>query len=69
MQISSLLFRAILLFFVGTCGNPIMADDAIMFSNPFIMPMQDEELEETFFDVNVFQWPCEEEPIGGVVRT
>jgi len=41
-------------FFVGTCENPIMADDAITFSNPFLTPMQDEELEKTFINVNVF---------------
>jgi hypothetical protein len=46
-----------------------MVDVAIMFSNHFRMPMQNEELEKTFFDVNVFQQPCEEKPIGGVVCT
>jgi hypothetical protein len=46
-----------------------MADDVAMPLNPLVAPVEHEELEEAPFDVNVSQWPCEEEPSRRVVRT
>ncbi len=46
-----------------------MADDDATPSNPPIAPVQQEELEEAQFDLNVFQRPREEEPPRRVVRT
>jgi hypothetical protein len=39
-----------------------MADDVAMPLNPLVAPVEQEELEEAPFDMNVFQWSCEEEP-------
>ncbi len=46
-----------------------MADDDAMPSNPLVAPVQQEELEEASFDLNVSQRPREEEPPRRVVRT
>jgi hypothetical protein len=46
-----------------------MVQDAIASSNPLVLLIQDEKLEETPFDVNVSQWSHEEKLIGRVVRT
>ncbi len=46
-----------------------MADDDATPSNPLVAPVQQEELEETLLDLNVFQRPHEEEPPRRVVRT
>jgi hypothetical protein len=46
-----------------------MADDVITPSNPLITPVEQKELEETSYNVNVSQWPREEEPPKRVVRT
>jgi hypothetical protein len=46
-----------------------MADDVATPLNPLVAPIEQEELEETSFDVNVFQRPREEEPSRRVVRT
>jgi len=46
-----------------------MADDDVTPSNPPVAPVQQEELEEAPFALNVFQRPCEEEPPRRVVRT
>jgi hypothetical protein len=47
----------------------VMADDVVTPSNPPLAPVEQEELEEVLFDVNVFQRPHEEEPFRRVVRT
>lgn len=59
----------ILLFFVDASEDLIMAKDATTSSNPFIVLVQDEELEKPPLDVNVSQWSHEEELIRRVVRT
>ncbi len=45
-----------------------MADDDATPSNPSVAPVPQEELEEAPLDLDVFQWPCEEEPPRRVVR-
>jgi len=47
----------------------VMADDDVTPSNPPVAPVQQEELEEAPFDLNVSQRPREEEPPRRVVRT
>jgi hypothetical protein len=47
----------------------VMADDVATPSNPPIAPVEQEELEEALFDVNVSQQPREEKPSRRVVRT
>ncbi len=47
----------------------VMADDDAMPSNPPVALVQQEELEEAPLDLNVSQWPREEEPPRRVVRT
>jgi len=47
----------------------VMADDDVTPSNPPVAPVQQEELEEALFDLNVSQRPREEEPPRRVVRT
>ncbi len=46
-----------------------MADDDATPSNPLVTPVQQKELEEAPFDLNVSQQPCEKEPPRRVVRT
>jgi hypothetical protein len=46
-----------------------MVDNDATPSNPPVAPVQQEELEETPLDLNVFQRPREEEPLRRVVRT
>jgi len=46
-----------------------MVDDVITPSNPQVALIEEEELEETLFDVNVSQWSYDEEPFQKVVRT
>jgi hypothetical protein len=46
-----------------------MADDDATPSNLPVAPVQQKELEEASFALNVFQWPREEEPPRRVVRT
>jgi hypothetical protein len=40
----------------------VMADNVVMPSNPPVAPVEQEELEEAPFDMNVSQRSCEEEP-------
>jgi hypothetical protein len=47
----------------------VMADDDAMPSNPLVALIQQEELEEAPLDLNVSQWPREEELPKRVVRT
>ncbi len=47
----------------------VMADDDAMPSNPPVAPVQQEELKEAPLDLNVSQWPREEELPRRVVRT
>ncbi len=46
-----------------------MADDVTMPSNPLILVVKKEELEETPFDVNISQQSRKEEPSKRMVRT
>ncbi len=46
-----------------------MMDDVAMPSNPLVTLLEQEEFEEVPFDVNVFQWLCEEEQSKQVMRT
>jgi hypothetical protein len=46
-----------------------MANDVFTPSNPLIMLVEEEKLEEPPLDVNVSQRPCDEKPFGIVVRT
>jgi hypothetical protein len=46
-----------------------MADDVATPSNPPVAPVQQEELEEVPFDLDVSQRPREEKPPRKVVRT
>jgi len=45
------------------------ADDVTTPLNPLVAPVEQEELKEAPLDVNVSQWPREEEPSRRVVRT
>jgi hypothetical protein len=47
----------------------VMVDDDVTPSNPPVAPVQQEELEEALFDLNVSQRPHEEKPPRRVVRT
>jgi hypothetical protein len=58
-----------LLVFVDAGENLIMADDVATPSNLPISLVEKEELEEAPFDMNVFQWSCEEKPSKKVVCT
>jgi hypothetical protein len=40
----------------------VMADDVATLSNPPVALVKQEELEKMSFDVNISQWPHEEEP-------
>jgi hypothetical protein len=55
--------------FVDTSEILVMADDVATPSNPPVAPVEQEELEEALFDVNVFQRPREKKPSRRVVRT
>jgi hypothetical protein len=57
------------LIFVGARENSIMVHDVATPLNPLIAPVEEEELEETLFNVNVSQWPCKEELSKRVVYT
>jgi hypothetical protein len=46
--------------FVDASENLVMVDNVAMPLNPPIAPIEQEELEETLFDVNVSQRSCEE---------
>jgi len=56
------------LAFVDAGENLVMADDVATPSNPPGSLIENEELEETSFDVNVFQRSRKEEPSRRVVR-
>ncbi len=55
--------------FVDVGENLVMANFITTPSNPPVTPVEQEELEETSLDMNVFQRLCEEEPSRKVVRT
>jgi hypothetical protein len=57
------------LVFVDAGENLVMVDDVTTPSNPPVSVIEKEMLEEAPFDVNVFQWSCEEELSRKVVRT
>jgi len=44
------------LVFVNAGENSIMADDAIMPSNPPFMSVKKKEFEEASLDMNVYKW-------------
>jgi hypothetical protein len=46
-----------------------MANDVITHLSPPIALIKDEKFEETFFDVNVSQWPHEKKLSRRMVRT
>jgi hypothetical protein len=58
-----------LLGFLLMQAQLVMPDGDATPSNPPVAPVQQEELEEAPFDLNVFQRPREEEPPRRVVRT
>jgi hypothetical protein len=58
-----------LLGFLLIQAQLVMADDDAPPSNPPVAPVQQEELEEAPFDLNVSQRPREEEPPMRMVRT
>jgi hypothetical protein len=51
------------LVFIDACEDSIMADDVVMPSNPLIVSVEEEELHETSFDVNVSQRSCEKKSL------
>jgi hypothetical protein len=55
--------------FVDACEDLIMADDVVVPSNPLVLPVEEEELEEALLDMNVSQWSREKKPSRRVVRT
>jgi hypothetical protein len=55
--------------FIDVSENLVMADDVATPLNPSIPLVEKEELEKIPFDVNVFQWSCEEKSSRRVVRT
>jgi hypothetical protein len=57
------------LFFIDANKDQTIRDDAIMSSSLPIMPIQNEELEETPIYVNVSQRSHENKPIERVVHT
>jgi len=57
------------LVFVDASENLVMVDDVATPLNPSVAPVEQEELEEILFKVNVSQRPCEEESSRRVVRT
>jgi hypothetical protein len=57
------------LVFINASEDSVMVDDVVMFSNPPLTLVKEEELEETLLDVNVSQWSCDEESFERVVRT
>jgi hypothetical protein len=56
------------LVFIDEGEDTIMISDVVMLSNPLVMLVKGEELEETLFNMNVSQRSCEEEPSKKVVR-
>jgi hypothetical protein len=46
-----------------------MTDDVFIPSNPLVVPVEEEELEETPLNVNVSQQLCDEKPFQKVVHT
>jgi len=57
------------LVFVDASEDSVMANDVVMPLNPPVALVKEEELEELSLDVNVSQWPCDEESFQIVVRT
>jgi hypothetical protein len=46
-----------------------MANDVVMPSNLLVALVENEELEETSFDMNLCQWPHDEKSFERMVRT
>ncbi len=55
--------------FVDAGEDLVMVNDVVTPSNPPVAPIEEEEFEETLFDVNVSQQPCDKEPFEKMVRT
>jgi hypothetical protein len=49
------IISAAFLVFVNASEDLVMANDVVTPSNPLIMPIEEEELEKTSFDMNVSQ--------------
>jgi hypothetical protein len=64
-----LIWFGYLLVFINAGEILVMADDVAMPLNPPVALVEQEELEEVLFDVNVSQRLHEEEPSKRVVRT
>ncbi len=64
-----LIWFGYLLVFIDAGEILVMADDVAMPLNPPVALVEQEELEEVLFDVNVSQRLHEEEPSKRVVRT
>jgi len=60
---------ATLLVFIDAGEDLIMVNDVVMLSNIFYAPIEEEELKETPFDVNVTQRSRKEKLFKRVVRT
>jgi hypothetical protein len=48
-------YSSYLWVFVDASKDSIMMDNVVMHSNPPIMPIEEEKLEKTLFDMNVSQ--------------
>jgi hypothetical protein len=46
-----------------------MVDDVVTPLNPWVTPVEEEEVEETSLDMNVSQWLCEKDSSKKVVHT
>jgi hypothetical protein len=55
--------------FIDASEFLVMVDDVATPLNPPVTPVEQEELEETLLDMNVFQRPCKEESSRRVVHT
>ncbi len=55
--------------FVDASENLIMTDDVATPSDSPVAPVENEELEKTSFDMNVFQWSREKKPSRRMVHT
>ncbi len=68
LNASTKFFWLPLLIFVDVGEALNMADDVVTLSNPPIVPVEEEKLEETSLDVNVFQRLCDEKSFQRVVH-
>jgi hypothetical protein len=57
------------LVFIDVGEDLVMVNGVVTPSNHLVVPVEEEEFEETPFDVNVFQQSCDEKPFKRVVHT